>query len=199
MSEEVKVMCSECKSPLGDTYNCDVCIAFKQTEAMNKINEAMRKMPYHGGVALLEELTDNLLKPGGGHTGRGAVRTVTDFVQRYMVNNGDSFYTPYENSFKTHEEAVKEYNSRWNQNRGSGEDAPKVWTGPGPDDYGPDPRNCGAEECDHANHEPPHPKMFGFIELPYGHICDNCGGSMVAVIQVDEHGEVLKTLLNDCG
>ena len=44
-----------------------------------------------------------------------------------------------------------------------------------------------------------HSEMASWLALPYGHICPHCGGSMLAVIQLNANGEVLKTDLVDCG
>lgn len=100
-------------------------------------------------------------------------KSVTEFIETHTYGDGDHFYTPYESMYKTHDEALADYNGKWNQNRGeNGEDDPE---------------------------QAPDPKMFGFLELPYGHICNSCGGSMVAVIQLDEHRQPLKTILVDCG
>jgi anion-transporting ArsA/GET3 family ATPase len=52
---------------------------------------------------------------------------------------------------------------------------------------------------DHAGKEKAHPRMTKWLELPYGQICKHCGGSMVAVIQLDEDDNVLETTLADCG
>lgn len=122
-------------------------------------------------------------------------RTVTEFISTRTIDNGDSFYTPAEERYQTHDEAVRKYNDKWNQNRGQ----PTVWTGPGQNDFEPDPSCCGADECDHVEHEGPHTKMVAWLELPYGHICDCCGGSMVAIIQLGDADVVLKTLLIYCG
>jgi hypothetical protein len=99
----------------------------------------------------------------------GPFKTVTEFIQENTLGNEDNFYTPTEEMFETHEEAVNSYNGKWNL----------------PEDENP-------------TSKAPHPNMMGYLELPYGTICNSCGGSMVAVIQLDRTGAVLKTLLENC-
>lgn len=95
--------------------------------------------------------------------------TVTDFITDNCLFNEDGFYTPHEEWFETHEAAAAEFRARGWNSYGEVDDAPI------------------------------NPKLRGWLELPYGHICDNCGGSWVAIIELDENKQPINTSLNYCG
>lgn len=114
-------------------------------------------------------------------------KDVTEFISTHTIGNEDGFYTPSENKYETREATQREFHSRsW------GDYDEGIKHGPDGDDTSEAPQPRHPEYgC--------HPSMDSWLELPYGRICDNCGGSMVAIIQLSERGEVLRTTLADCG